>query len=430
MRVLIVGDGAREHVIAKQLARSCELYSVMSRKNPGIARLSEGSHVCPLTAVEVIGTWAIKKRIELAFVTSEIALTTGLTDALADAGISLACPKMAAATVGNNTNYAFNLMDEAGIPHPDYVICKTPTDIRLAMIEFRSVVIKPSIRTEYRGLKFTEKDFEKKRDVLEHGKKLIKRHGSVIFEKLADGEVFSVQAFCDGKRISAMPPVQVASRVLEGGQGVLSDGVGGYSTGKLLPFIKTQDYKTARQYLKKVVDTLASRGIEYRGVLHGRFLAKKRGVMMLDLNSTLGSVETVNNLGILRSQFSEILSSIADGNLKPAAFDELATVVKFVLPKNYPKRIRKPVPVEIDEKLIWENGSKLFFESIERVKGKYMMGGGRALALFANGKNLEQAEARVEGAMAGIRGKVRHRSDIANEQFIEKRVKHMRKLRR
>jgi len=429
MRVLLVGDGAREHVIAKQLARSCELYSVMSKKNPGIAGLSVKYYVCPPDAVEPIGSWAIQNNVELAFVTSESALANGLTDALADAGISLACPSMAAAAIGNNTIYAENLIKAAGIPHPDHRICKSREELKKALDELKSVVIKPAIRTELRGAKFTVMDFEKKKDAIAHGASLIKRHGSVVLEKIINGEVFSVQAFTDGKRITTMPPVQVATRAEEGDEGELTEGMGGFSTGMLLPFMKASDYDSARDALEKIVSQLAARGIVYKGALHGRFIATSKGVQMIDLNSTLGSVETVNNLGVLRSQLSDLLNSIAEGNLQSASFDELATVVKFVVPKKYPKASKKKERVEMDEKSIWENGANVFFESADRVEGRYVTGEGRTLAVFANGKGLADAEARVEAAITGIKGNVRHRKDIGTEKFLAQRISHMKKIR-
>jgi phosphoribosylamine--glycine ligase len=428
MRILLVGDGAREHAIAVQLARSSELYSVMHQKNPGIAKLSQASFISEPTAVEVIGSWAIKRKVELAFITSETALQSGLCDALEDAGIALACPTMSAATVGNNTLYALNLMDEQNIPHPDYVVCKNKPDIDLALLEFGSAVIKPTIRTELRGSKFSDKDFTKKKDIQKHGALLIKRHGSVIFEKMVDGEVFSVQAFSDGKRISAMPPVGVASRIMNG-NGELTEGIGGYSSGKILPFIKARNYESARLYLAKIMNALNKRGSPYKGAMQGRFLVVGDKTIMLDINSTMGSVESVNNLGILRSQLSETLRSIADSNLKSAAFDEDATVSKFVFPDIFPRKTRVPREIKINEKIVWENGSKIFFESVERIKGKYLAGERRALAVFARGKNLEEAHTKVEGAMEGILGKVNHRADIASKEFIEKRVEHVKRLR-
>ena len=43
MKILVVGGGGREHAIAVVLSRNSEteIYSVMARKNPGIARLAK-----------------------------------------------------------------------------------------------------------------------------------------------------------------------------------------------------------------------------------------------------------------------------------------------------------------------------------------------------------------------------------------------------
>ena len=41
MKVLVVGTGAREHVICNTLKDDVELFSYMSNINPGISRISE-----------------------------------------------------------------------------------------------------------------------------------------------------------------------------------------------------------------------------------------------------------------------------------------------------------------------------------------------------------------------------------------------------
>ena len=53
MKVLVVGNGAREHAIAKALARiDVELYAAMTRRNPGIAGLSKEAVIMDIDDTE------------------------------------------------------------------------------------------------------------------------------------------------------------------------------------------------------------------------------------------------------------------------------------------------------------------------------------------------------------------------------------------
>ncbi len=412
MRILLVGDGAREHAIAKRLARGATLFSVMGRKNPGIASVSHSSFVCPAIAVEAIGAWAIRNRVELAFVASEAALQCGLTDALADAGILLACPTSAGAALGNNTLYASGLMEAAKIKTAERRVCRNETDIRKALRSLGPAVVKPAIRTEARGAMFSEMDFRSAGELAAHCKKLIKRHGAVVLERAATGNVFSLQAFTDGRNLSAMPPVHVAFRRNEDDKGALTEGMGGFSTGALLPFMSQNHCDAARGALAAIVGQLRRRGIIYRGALCGRFLVSGKEARMLDINSTLGTVEAICNMGSLWGDLSEVLFSVAQDNLRHAAFDNMASVARFAVHAGYPQGRQKAETIEIDERAVWDSGASTFFESVERVEGSYVARGGRALAVAAKGADLGEAGQRVESAMAAINGNLRSRNDI------------------
>jgi phosphoribosylamine--glycine ligase len=412
MRILLVGDGAREHAIAKRLAREATLFSVMGRKNPGIASLSHSSFVRPATAVEAIGAWAIQNRVDLALVAGEAALQCGLSDALADAEIPLACPTSAGAALGNNTLYAGGLMEAAKIRMPDRRVCRNETDVRRALRSLGPVVVKPAIRTEARGAMFSEMDFKTQAELKARCKALIGRHGAVVLERAEKGNMFSLQAFTDGRELSAMPPVHVAFRRDENERGPLTEGMGGFSTGALLPFMSQNHCDAARESLAAIVGQLRRRGVVYRGALCGRFLVSGKNVKMLDVNSTFGTVETICNLGSLWGGLPEVLLSIAQGGLRHAAFDGMANVARFAVHPGYPQGKPRPETVEIDERAVWDSGAGILFESVERVEGRYVAREGRALAVAARGKTLEEAAQRVESAMAAVGGNLRSRGDI------------------
>ncbi len=54
----------------------------------------------------------------------------------------------------------------------------------------------------------------------------------------------------------------------------------------------------------------------------------------------------------------------------------------------------------------------MLFESVEREEGKFVARGGRALAIAAKGRDLDDACVHVEYAAEGIGGNLRMRQDI------------------
>jgi phosphoribosylamine--glycine ligase len=424
MKVLLVGDGAREHMLAEQIARSSELYVAMEKRNPGIEKISSRFHVSKFSNIEAIGAWAIKEKIDIALVTSEAAIARGITDALSEAGVMMASPPSSGSVIGENTLYLFNLMKSAGIARPEFFACKNKAEIRKAMKELGTVVVKPSVRVEWKGMKFGEKDFRKKADIEEYGMQMIKRHGSVVLDEVVDGETFSLQALTDGKSISVMPPVHTMKRA--GGE--LTEGMGGFSSGRLLPFMRKKELESAQSSLRKLVNILRKKGVKYRGPIGGDFIISSRGVKMLNAYATLGDVETLNNFLVLHTQFVEVLDSIAHGKLKPVSFREMCTVVKYLVPEKYPAKTRKS-EFHIEERALWNSGARAYLDSVSRKEGKLYTAKGRTLAVCAKGGTLEEAEAKAEAAASSIKGKLIHRRDIGSPAYVGRSRKHMALLR-
>ncbi len=429
MRILLVGDGAREHALAEQLAKSSELFVAMEQENPGIARICQKRFVSEFSNIEAIGSWAIKEKIDAALVTSERALAKGLVDALEEAGVESASPRTNGSIIGENRTYSYKMMEDAGIARPEYRVCRSAVDIKKAAKELGKTVMKPSLRVEWEGTKFTDIDL-KKSSMEKQGKTFIKRHGSVILERLIDGESFTIQGFTDGNNITVGLPVQSVKRALDGDEGELTEGMGGYSSGRLLPFMEPEDLEYAKSALRRLVALMRKKGIDYRGPIRGEFITTRGGPLMIDAFATLGDIATLNNFMVLRTQLGDIIRSIVERKLLSASFVENATVVKYLAPLRYPGKTERKGELSIDERVLWNNGAKTYVHSVQVNEGKMMLKDGRAAAICARGSILPEANVKVEGSMVGISGRVRHRKDIASRNFVGRAVKHMALLRR
>lgn len=430
MRILLIGDGAREHALAEQLARSSELYVAMEQNNPGIARVCQKRFICKFSNVEAIGSWAIREDIDVALVTSERALAKGVVDALIESGVRSASPPSAGSVIGENRAYSYNMMESAGIARPEFRVCSKISEIRSAEKDLGKVVMKPSVRVEWGGTKFTDIDMKTKAVMEKQGKAFIKRHGSVVLERMIDGESFTLQGFTDGRNLTVGPPVQIVKRALEGDEGDLTEGMGGYSTGRLLPFMEMKDLEYARSALRRVVTVLRKKGVDYKGPIRGEFITSRGGPLMIDAFATLGGTSTLNNSLVLRTELGDIVRSIVDGGVVPASFAEKATVVKYVTPMQYPGKSRRKGELTVDERVLWNNGARVYVHSVDMEDGKMLLNDKRAIAICARGDLLPEANVKVEGSMVGISGRVRHRKDIASRNYVNRAVKHMALIRR
>ena len=107
MKVLVVGGGGREHAIASALARSRKtvIYSVMAKKNPGIAKLAKKVLLCRETDVPRIVTFAQEVGIKYAFIGPESPLEAGIVDALESVNIPCVGPTKAAARIETDKGF-------------------------------------------------------------------------------------------------------------------------------------------------------------------------------------------------------------------------------------------------------------------------------------------------------------------------------------
>ncbi len=429
MKILLVGDDARAHVLAEQLAKSSELYCLMSKFNFGIAKLTQKYFICEFSNFEAIVGWAIREGMDLAFVVDEHALFSGLSDALEEGGIKTVSPKMAAATIGNNRVYAKNIARSLGIAQPNFYICKNKKEIEKAADELKSFVIKPALRMDWQGIRFIETTPADRKSMLSHCDGLLKKHGSVILERKVEGEEFVVHVFSDGQKVAATVPIQPVKHLLKDDQGKITEGMGSYSVGKLLPFMRQSDYEIAQHILSTIISDLKNRGSEFIGVLHGSFMITKTGVVLLDLKASFGKPEGINAISLINTSISEILQSMAERRLVEISIKDKFSVVKCVVPENYPDRAKKINEIIIDEQKIWSNGTRYYVDSVELKRGKMYTTNSRILVIYAEGNDLDSIEQKTEKSMNAIVGKIRWREDIATRSFLDKRIEHMETIR-
>jgi len=431
INVLLVGDGAREHILAEKLSEDSNVYAIMSRTNPGIVGIAKSIRICDLKDAEAVRSAAesFSVSFDVGFVSPDAILAAGITNVLAGMNIPMASPTKAAARIEWDKSFARNLMEKYKIDGlPRFNVLSNEDNIVDVFDNLGKVVIKPLGLTGGKGVKVMGEHLNFDESV-SYARELIRRDGSVLIEEKVVGEEFTLQAFSDGRHIVFMPPVQDHKRLLIGDKGPNTGGMGSYSTGDLLPFLRQSDVDSSKKIIQDTIWAMSKEGAPFRGVLYGQFMATKFGIKVIEFNSRFGDPEVINVLSLLDGSLSNIFISISDGSLVDAKFINQSTVVKYLVPDGYPTNPKKDMPLELDMEGISRNNARVYFASVYEEDGKIFTTSSRSVAIVAVSNDIYNAEKVVEDSIQYIHGDLFHRADIGTKKLIDQKILHMKSLR-
>jgi len=436
MKILVVGTGAREHAICKAMEGNAELYSIMSNKNPGIARISR-YQIFDENDIEAVTKFAEDNNIDIAVIGPEAPLENGIVDALEDAGVGCVGPTMEAAKIETDKVFMRNLFENYKIDGSlVYRVFDNYDDINDFIDDFwEDVVIKPVGLTGGKGVKIMGEQLKDAEEAKKYSKEIIDTkmggHSKVVIEERAIGEEFTVQAFVDGKNIAPMPAVQDHPYAFEGDKGPITGGMGSYSDkGGLLPFLDQNSYDKSVKIMKDTVKAINMEVGPYRGFLYGQFMLCREGPKLIEYNARFGDPEAMNVLKLLETNFVDICEGIVDGNLKGAKFADKATVCKYIVPNGYPGNAVPDQLIDVNEAKIDEIGAQVYYAAVNEKDGKVYTSSSRALGIVSAGETIEEAEIICENATKYVKGDVYHRRDVGTHDLIQKRINHMRELKK
>ncbi|NYZ73741.1 phosphoribosylamine--glycine ligase [Candidatus Micrarchaeota archaeon] len=430
MKVLLVGNGAREHAIAERLAQDCELYAVMSKKNPAIAQLAKQYWLCDIEDAAAVRKAIAGNEFDLGFASPDATLAAGVSDVLQAAGMFVASPSKAASRIEWDKGFMRAVLRRHGVKgSPLHEVVASSSDALRIIKDYGDVAVKPLGLTGGKGVKVSGDHFNSTEEAASYAYSLIEKDGNVLIEEKMVGEEFTLQAFCDGSRVSTMPPVQDHKRAFEGDIGANTGGMGSYSTGPLLPFIQQSDMDEAKKVLQDVIRAMKKEGSPFTGVLYGQFMVTAHGIRVVEFNARFGDPEAINVLSLLEGSLTDTFLSMAEGHLDAPAFSNDCTVVKYLVPEGYPEKPLKDAEVAVDSFGLEECRARIYYASVYENSGKIMTTGSRAFGILGRAATVAEAERISENGCGFVRGPVWHRKDIGTDALIQRRVDHVRSLR-
>lgn len=462
IKVLLVGEGAREHSIAEAIARSPQspkLYAAMKIKNPGIARISEksGGDIALGNSMDpaFVASTAEKFSVDYVFVGPEEPLFHGVADVLEEKGYPCVGAKRRAAEIEMSKASMRRLMWKYKVPgRLRFKAFKNVDDAVAYVKEYaESVALKPARQAGGKGVKVIADlqaylGKEKEHVKSEHAKAIYEKHMSeyediqdkILIEERVEGPEYTIQMFTDGRTVKPFPLVQDNKNAYEMDIGPETGGMGSIcGKGMNLPFITGEEYEKSMEIVQKCVWAIEKEsGVRYKGVISGQMmLTASWGPTIIEFYSRFGDPEAVNVFPILETDLVEIIDAIVTEKLHKIklSFKPKATVVKCVAPRGYPERrdLASGHPVAIDGVAVRKNRCRVYYGSVGLNNGEMVTGGSRVCEVMAEGQSIPEAAEAAERSIPFIKctdgWPLFHRSDIGSETLLKRRIEQSQLIR-
>jgi len=417
MKLLVIGNGAREHALAWKLAGSPRVSKVfVAPGNAGTAR-EEGLANVALTAVGDLVEFARKEGIALTVVGPEAPLAEGIVDVFQAAGLRIFGPTRAAARLESSKDFAKEFMVRHGIPTARY---GTFTDARSAheYLERRSapIVVKADGLAAGKGVVVASRLEEAHAavDAMLTGGSMGAAGSRVVIEQFLEGEEASFIVMCDGQHALPLASSQDHKRLHDGDSGPNTGGMGAYSPAPVVtPGVHA---RVLREVIQPALAGMEKDGTPYTGFLYAGLMISPDGeIKVLEFNCRLGDPETQPIMLRLKSDLVMLVEQALTGGLDriDAEWDSRVALGVVLAAAGYPDAPRKgdaikglPAP---------EPDCHVFHAATAANGEEVVTNGGRILTVTALGHNVKTAQRRAYDIVQRIRfDGMQYRRDIGH----------------
>lgn len=427
MRVLVVGNGGREHALVWKIRTSPLVKDVFCAPgNPGIAKLADCVPIETSNIVE-LADFAQQTAIDLTVIGPELPAVLGLVDEFQRRGLTVFGPTRAAAELEGSKAFAREFMRRHDIPGPRYAVVQALEEAQAVVAKGElgwPLVLKMDGLAAGKGV-IIAKDAE---EALATAARMLgeRRAGAaavkLVLEEFLRGDEVSFLALSDGARVVPLVSSQDHKRAFDGDQGPNTGGMGTVSPATQL------SVEVHKQILQDIVVPtvagMAQEGRRYQGVLYAGLMLTADGPRVLEFNARFGDPEAQVILARMRSDIVPLLQGVADGHLPEGQIEwaKEAAACVVLASRGYPDAPETGRPISGLEQLERLPDVVAFHAATARRDGQLVTVGGRVLGITALGANLEQAIQRAYEAAGKVSfDGVHYRRDIGQRALARLR---------
>ncbi|MGH8398241.1 MAG: phosphoribosylamine--glycine ligase [Gammaproteobacteria bacterium] len=408
MKVLVIGNGGREHALAWKLAQSPRVEKIyVAPGNAGTAHEKKCENL-RIAADNLRGLldFALGQGIGLTVVGPEQPLVSGIGDLFKQAGLKCFGPNQTAARLEGSKAFAKDFLTRHHIPTAEYrVFSQMDAALKYLREHGAPIVVKADGLAAGKGVVVAQSLAEAEtavRDMLA-GNVFGEAGHRVVIEDFLGGEEASFIVMADGEHVLPLASSQDHKRVGEGDTGSNTGGMGAYSPA---PVVTTAVHeRVMREIIRPTIKGMVTDGAPYTGFLYAGLMISPDGKpRVIEFNCRSGDPETQPIMMRLKSDLVDLCETALDGKLNKtkAEWDARVALGVVLAAGGYPGEYKKGDPISgLPPFPI--NDVKVFHAGTAEQEGRIVTHGGRVLCVTALGDTVADARQRAYHIAEGIR---------------------------
>jgi phosphoribosylamine--glycine ligase len=412
MKILVIGNGGREHALAWKLAQSPKVQMVFVAPGNGGTAADPRLRNVPITDLAALADFCLHEKITLTVVGPEGPLAAGVVDLFRNRGLRVFGPTQAAAQLESSKAFAKEFMQRHHIPTAahqtfgDAAQAHAYVDGKGAPIVIKAdglaagkgVVVATTLAQAHEAIDWmlTGNEADNKLGVQHNA-----GGARVVIEDFLEGEEASFIVLCDGKNVLSLATSQDHKRLLDDDEGPNTGGMGAYSPAPVVtPNVHA---KVMHEIILPTIHGMARDGHVYTGFLYAGLMIDAQGQpRTVEFNCRLGDPETQPILMRLKSDLVDVLMHATDGTLDLAAlqWDRRVALGVVMASAGYPLAPRKGdaihgLPAETADAMVFHAGTSAG-------GGALVTSGGRVLCVSVLGDSVKLAQQRAYDVLGSI----------------------------
>ncbi len=416
MKVLIIGSGGREHVLAWKIKQSKKVDKIfIAPGNAGTAEVGENIDI-DAEDINALADFAGKEKIELTIVGPEAPLVAGIVDEFSKKGLRCFGPSKAAAEIEGSKSFTRDLLKKYKIPSAEYAVFTDAEKAKEYVKEKGApIVVKADGLAAGKGVTVAETEEEAVKAIEEimEDNKFGEAGAKIVLEEKLEGEEASYLVFTDGESILPMVSSQDHKPVFDEGKGPNTGGMGAYSPAPVVT--KELEKQIKEEIMIPTIRAMKEEEKEFRGFLYGGLIIKNGKARVIEFNARFGDPEAQAVIPRLESDLIEILEACMNGSLKnqKIKWSNKACTCVVLASGGYPESYEKGKEISIGEKgegqLVIHAGTKL-------ENGKIFTNGGRVLGCVGLGESIKESIEKAYDLVEKVKfEKMHYRKDIGKK---------------